>query len=88
MSRVEARWVVVLADGRRVLSEAVTWDYAGVSVTKPQPGSSWATGERKPDILPDFSLFPWPAVREIKDFRAAWDRQVREDDEAVMRVSG
>jgi hypothetical protein len=83
---IEARWVVHLVNGQRVKAEAVTWDELVVYATEPDKIGSWVLPADAPPPpqrqRPAQSLFPWAVVRQIDDFRAAFDRQ-RQEAETV-----
>lgn len=90
MRKVKNRFRVVLKNDRVLWVESATWDFAGVTVSGPiVDGTSWAiTSVRNPQDTeePTSTLFTWPAVRQVDDFREAFDRQERDADLAEAKA--
>lgn len=80
---LKARYRVVLVNGTVLWVHHAAWDYAGVTVSgRVANGTSWAlpTATQQDLPAPESTLYPWPAVRQVDDYRNAFERQERERD--------
>lgn len=81
--RIEGRYRIVLVNGSRFWADSVAWDYAGVTVTRTKDATSWARASESLPVQPTSTLYPWPSVRQVDDYRDAFERQQQEAEEAV-----